>query len=85
MIVIKGEKIEKFPPELDYLNSEHPIMYPKCGLCVHYRGTVRVGEYKRKHICDAFPEGIPSDIITEKHDHTTPYPGDGGMLFKNKE
>ena len=36
-------------------------------------------------VCDAFPEEIPDEIITDGFDHTKPFPGDNGIRFeKNK-
>jgi hypothetical protein len=32
--------------------------------------------------CSAFPDGIPDEILTGKHDHTKPYKGDKGILFE---
>jgi hypothetical protein len=41
---------------------------------------------KHKHegaaTCDAFPDGIPADILTMKSDHTEPFPGDNGIIFE---
>ena len=46
-----------------------------CSRCTHLRD----GHLKT---CDAFPEGkIPREIWEAKNDHTTPYPGDHGILF----
>lgn len=32
--------------------------------------------------CKAYPDGIPVDIITGKHDHTKPFPGDNGVRYE---
>lgn len=40
--------------------------------------------HKRKGItCDAFPDGIPMEII-RSGEHFTAYPGDNGILFEEK-
>ena len=35
--------------------------------------------------CDAYPDGIPWEIITSGHDHALPYPGDHGIQFEPLE
>ena len=35
--------------------------------------------------CEAFPDGIPREIIFNEVDHTKPYPGDGGLLYAPTE
>lgn len=43
-----------------------------------------------KHIlpgckCKAFPDGIFNAILTGSHDHRTPYKGDNGILYEQKD
>ena len=32
--------------------------------------------------CKAFPDGIPTEILTGENDHTKPYKGDNGIQFE---
>lgn len=49
---------------------------PICMACLH------------RHIegdgftCDAFPDGIPDEIIQSEADHREPFPGDQGIQFE---
>jgi hypothetical protein len=45
----------------------------QCAECRHATGGAK---------CVAFPEGIPVEIIDERHDHRQPYPGDNGIRFE---
>jgi hypothetical protein len=51
---------------------------PQCYACVHFDRDAPSREFR----CDAFPDGIPVPIQSNKHDHSKPYPGDHGILYE---
>lgn len=50
----------------------------QCKCCIHYKETLN-GD-----CCDAFPFGIPEDILKNYVCHKTPFPGDHGICFEPK-
>jgi hypothetical protein len=68
----QAQNLEKFQREMvdDIFGG-----MPQCDSCVHFQSG---------NLCAAFPDGIPLDIISGKHDHKKPYPGDGGILYEAK-
>ncbi|MBD8498867.1 hypothetical protein [Paenibacillus arenosi] len=48
-----------------------------CVFCKHLNRAER-----GKMTCAAFPNGIPKDIHELKFIHTSPYPGDNGVLYE---
>lgn len=48
-----------------------------CQFCRH--------KNKDTDTCVAFPQGIPSAILTGKNSHNKPYPGDNGIQFEPAE
>lgn len=49
----------------------------QCTKCKHFKsGTLT---------CDAFPKGIPKDILTGNFDHTKPHNGDNGIQFEPRK
>ena len=59
------------PPE----KQKHSV--PICWLCEH----LHEGQ-PQPYTCAAFPERIPQRILSNQHDHRTPYPGDHGLRFR---
>ena len=53
--------------------SSFPV--PICFSCIHLVD----GEGMR---CNAYPEGIPVEILESEVDHRLPYKGDGGIHFE---
>jgi hypothetical protein len=51
---------------------------PQCDACIHLN---REASYNPMR-CDAFPDGIPVAIQSNKHDHSEPYPGDHGIRYE---
>jgi hypothetical protein len=52
----------------------------QCDHCKHLLYPNEVG-WK----CAAFPDGIPRDIVENRHDHRTAYPGDQGLRWEPAE
>ncbi len=48
----------------------------QCGFCKHY--------WAGKESCDAFPDGIPVEILNNSRDHRLPYPGDHNIRMELK-
>ena len=45
----------------------------QCTFCAHRSDD---GTY-----CEAFPQGIPFDLLHNRHDHRLEYPGDNGTRY----
>jgi hypothetical protein len=63
-----------------------------CDVCAHYRGIAvfkdlndPTVEGDHRNFCDAFPNGIPDEIIYGDIDHKSPYTGDHGIVFEKSK
>ena len=50
----------------------------QCKCCIHYKESVDAD------VCDAFPFGIPEDILNNYICHSKSYAGDNGIRFEPK-
>ena len=50
---------------------------PQCLRCLHLLPKAEDGMR-----CSAYPNGIPSVILANQHDHRQPYKGDHGITFQ---
>ena len=55
------------------------VKRPACEVrgCQRYLGAIDGFNF----ICDAFPRGIPAEILSGANDHTGPVEGDDGLLY----
>lgn len=56
------------------------IAPPICGGCKHLTSPDL-----RDPKCDAFPAGIPNEILLSRADHRKPFPGDNGIQYEPKD
>lgn len=64
-----------------------------CSKCRHFqrldlkkdRASLGPSDLLTVQRCSAFPDGIPDEIWLEKNPHTSPFPGDGGIMFEVSE
>jgi len=56
------------------------VLVPQCLKCSHFKKIEDEHWFK----CEAFPHGIPNQIIYGRHDHRQKYQGDNGIRFEPK-
>lgn len=52
------------------------MMTNQCPKCIHFWVA------SEKASCDAFPDGIPTEILVGNFDHSKPFSGDSGIRFR---
>lgn len=57
---------------------------PMCGVCTHLHRD-ETGKGLIPWRCDAYPQGIPAEILHSRVDHREAYDGDGGIQFEPRD
>ena len=61
--------------KIDDSKLAKPFIVPLCLVCE------RVDNPEEPTTCEAFPTGIPQEILTGSFVHTEPFDGDNGLVF----
>jgi hypothetical protein len=77
-----GNLIEEEDLIIDDTIFDDPFAYTLCATCKHFRSF-------NEKTCDAFPDGIPNDILNGDFVHNKEYTGvedkyDNGIIFESK-
>lgn len=56
----------------------------QCIKCKHVHSS-KIKKQPSPMSCEAFPNGIPSDILNGKISHTKHIPGDNGIKFEKRK
>ena len=59
--------------------SDFDIIIPQCTTCKHLRDTF---SDDGGNTCEAFPDGIPLQILRNELDHRKPIAGDNGIQYE---
>jgi len=63
-----------------------PINEPQCFDCKFFHNDLSLSHDPMNGFsCDAFPAGIPDEIINGSHDHKKPFPNDQGIRFEKAD
>ena len=55
----------------------------QCACCAHLDPRCKKPERLYPYRCKAFPDKIPDEILSGKHDHRKPFEGDHGIRFED--
>lgn len=66
----KADRLDKFAW------AEGDLLLTQCVFCSRKK--------RGENVCDAFPDGIPDEILRNDADHRKPFKGDRGVRFNPK-
>lgn len=55
------------------------VQFSKCYVCKYFISGGELEQFK----CQAYPDGIPADIVLGKTNHDRPLEGDHGFQYRN--